>query len=72
MPGKMSLEEPQNLFDRVSRSILRGLSIEVVDVPLGSLPGAVQIEKGDPNGLFGIVFHKIFMWVKSVPPGTVS
>jgi hypothetical protein len=51
-PREMSLEEVQKLEDRVSRSILGGQSIEVMDVPLGSLPGATEIGKGEtaPDG----------------------
>ena len=48
----MSLEEVKSLVDRVSRGILGGQSIEVMDVPLGSFPGATEIRKGDaaPDG----------------------
>ena len=51
-PRKMSLEEVQKLADRVSRSILGGQAVEVMDVPLGSLPGATEIGKGEttPDG----------------------
>ena len=56
----MSVQEVQQLADRVSRSILGGQAVEVMDVPLGSLPGATEIDKGDTNGLINIVFHEIF------------
>ena len=31
-----------------------------MDVPLGTLPGVTEIDKGDTNGLIYIVFHEIF------------
>jgi hypothetical protein len=48
----MSLEEVQKLADRVSRSILGGQAVKVMDIPLGSLPGATEIGKGEatPDG----------------------
>jgi hypothetical protein len=69
----MSLDEVKKLVDRVSRSILGGQSIEVMDVPLGSLPGATEIGKGETNGLISIVIHQIFhRGVKSVLLGAVG
>ena len=50
--GKMSLDEVQKLVDRVSRGTLGSQPIKVMDVPLGSLPGATEIGKGEtaPDG----------------------